>query len=232
MTRAVSLALLALGFMGVVVGAYYGLAVAPPDSMMGDVYRILYVHVPSAWMALLAWTLNFLACVVYLFRSSDGADAFAEATAEIGVVFGLLCLVSGSIWAKPTWGTFWTWDPRLTSMAIIWFAYAGYLALRRFVDDREKRATFSAAVGILAAVGVPIVYFSVKWWNSIHQAQSNPQSVDSPMAWVLRLNGLAFLTLFVAFLMLRFRIAKRSMRALSIPPPVRRQPAEQALETP
>jgi heme exporter protein C len=221
MAKLLSFLLLAAGFLGVAAGGYYGLLVAPPDSMMGEVYRILYVHVPSAWMALLAWTFNFIACVVYLFRASDTADAFAEATAEVGVVFGLMCLMSGSIWAKPTWGTYWTWDPRLTSMAIIWFAYAGYLALRRFVDDREKRATFSAAVGILAAVGVPIVYFSVKWWNSIHQAQSNPQSVDSPMAFVLRINGIAFLLLFIAFLMIRYRVALREQASSAIPPPAR-----------
>src|SRR5688572_28777698 len=97
---------------------------------MGDVYRIIYVHVPAAWVALLACTVSFGACVVYLFRSSTVADAVAEASAQVGVVFAALLLVSGSIWGRPTWGVWWTWDPRLTTAAIMFFAYCGYLALR------------------------------------------------------------------------------------------------------
>ncbi|MEL6547312.1 MAG: cytochrome c biogenesis protein CcsA, partial [Myxococcota bacterium] len=118
MGKTLDIGLLGLGILLLVVGAYCGLVVAPPDSMMGDVYRILYTHVPAGWMSLLAFTLNAGCCVAFLMSSSLKADALAEAAAETGVVLATLLLITGSIWAKPTWGTYWTWDPRLTSMAV------------------------------------------------------------------------------------------------------------------
>ncbi|MEM6730064.1 MAG: cytochrome c biogenesis protein CcsA [Myxococcota bacterium] len=224
MVRRIGIGLTLLGALLLVVGAYSGLVLAPPDSMMGDVYRILYTHVPAAWMALLAFTLNCFASVFYLMRSSLKADAIAEAAAETGVIFATGLLVTGSIWAKPTWGTWWTWDPRLTSMAIVWLSYLGYLTLRRFVvDDPDKRATWSATAGILIGVGVPIVWYSVKWWNSIHQVQSNPDAVDGPMAWVLRLNAFAFLFLWLGFLLVRYGIARHEQAQSLTAPPVMRQ---------
>ncbi|MEM6558580.1 MAG: cytochrome c biogenesis protein CcsA [Myxococcota bacterium] len=220
MSRAVEMSVVALGAGLLAFGGYAGLVLAPPDSMMGDVYRILYVHVPAGWIALLAFTVNAGASVTYLFTSGLRSDALAEATAETGVLMASLSLITGSIWAKPTWDTWWTWDPRLTSMAVVWLAYLGYLVLRRLIEDPEQRATLSAAAGILIAIGVPIVWYSVKWWNSIHQAQSNPDSVSSPMAWVLRLNAFAFLFLWIGFLLARFRVARHEQaRSLAPPPP-------------
>jgi heme exporter protein C len=206
----------ALGGLAVamlIAGAYLGLKWAPPDREMGDVQRIMYVHVPAVWMALLLVTINLFACVTYLFKSSWKADALAEASAEGSVVFGAVGVLLGAIWGKPTWGVWWTWDPRLTSAAIMLVAYTGYLALRKFVEDAEKRAVWSAVVGIIAFVDIPIVWFSVRWWRSLHQIQSSPKTVDPDMTFVLRWNAFAFLFLMLTFLIVRYRIALRERMA-------------------
>lgn len=199
---------LALGVALLGVGGYYGLAIAPKEAFMGDVYRILYVHVPAAWMALLAATVNFGASLWYLFRSSHKADALAEASAELAVVFGALLIGSGALWAKPTWGVWWSWDPRLTTVAILFFAYAGYMALRQFVDVPEKRATWAAVLGIIIFVDIPLVWFSVKWWNSLHQVQSSPKTMAPGMVVALRINAFAFLAMLIFFLRQRYRLAR------------------------
>jgi heme exporter protein C len=197
--------LLAIGVF--VSGAWVGLTVAPPDREMGDVQRIMYAHVPLVQMALLAATINFICSLLYLLRASWETDALAEASAEVGLVFGALGTTLGAIWGRPTWGVFWAWDPRLTTMAILLVAYAGYLALRRFVDDPERRAVWSSVAGIVIAVDVPIVYFSVKWWKSLHQMQSSPRTVDPQMVQALRWNITAYFLLLIVFLVLRYRIA-------------------------
>src|SRR5262249_57934562 len=135
MARRIYYLLIAVAVAMLSTGAWLALAWAPPDREMGDVQRIMYAHVPSVWMALLAVTLNFGCSVVSLFRNSPKADALAEAAAEVGVLFGAVGVTLGSIWGRPTWGVWWTWDPRLTSAAIMLVSYAGYLALRRFVED-------------------------------------------------------------------------------------------------
>jgi heme exporter protein C len=202
----------------VAAGAYMGLFVAPSERMMGDVYRIIFVHVPIAMMALLAPTVTCFASLFYLLKSSPRADALAEASAEVCVVFATLCLITGSIWGRPTWGVWWTWDPRLTSVAILWISFVGYLALRRVVEDPEKRATWGAVAAIIMSVDVPIVYFSVKWWNSLHQLQSNPNTVDPRMAGPLRLNITAFFVTFLALLYARYRVARGAQaRELAAP---------------
>ncbi|MEM6532019.1 MAG: cytochrome c biogenesis protein CcsA [Myxococcota bacterium] len=222
MLRRVAIALFAIGVLLLIGGSYTGLVLAPRDSMMGDAYRIIYTHVPGAWMSLLAFTLNAGCCVAYLMRSSLRADALAEASAETGVLMATICLITGSIWAKPTWGTYWTWDPRLTSMAIMWLSYLGYLTLRRFADDPEKRATWSSAVGILIAVGVPVVWYSVKWWNSLHQVQSSPETVSKPMVFALRLNAFAYLFVWLGMLLARYGVARHLQAQTLAPPPVAR----------
>ncbi|HTS79486.1 MAG TPA: cytochrome c biogenesis protein CcsA [Myxococcaceae bacterium] len=187
--------------------AWVGLVWAPPDREMGDVQRIMYAHVPMVQMMLLAGTINFVCCVLYLFRASWKTDALAEASAEITLVFGAIGTTLGSIWGRPTWGVYWAWDPRLTTVAILLVAYAGYMALRRFVDDPERRAVWAAVTGIVIAVDVPIIYFSVKWWKSLHQVQSSPRTVDPQMVYALRWNILAFFLLLIVFLVVRYRIA-------------------------
>jgi heme exporter protein C len=122
-------------------------------------------------------------------------------------MFGTVGVALGAIWGKPTWGVYWTWDPRLTTAAIMLVAYMGYLALRRFVEDPEKRAVWSAVVGIIAAVDLPIIWFSVKWWRSLHQVQSSPKTVDPAMVEPLRISAFAFLAFMILFIIHRYRIA-------------------------
>jgi heme exporter protein C len=219
MKRALNIGLPVAALVLVVLGAYQGLVVAPAERMMGDVYRIMFVHVPTAMMALLAPTVVCFASLAYLLRSTRGTDAFAEAAAEVSVLFSTLCLVTGSIFGRPTWGVWWTWDPRLTSVAILWIAFIGYLALRRFVDDPEKRATWSAVTAIIISVDVPIVYFSVKWWNSLHQMQSNPNTVDPSMVGPLRLNITAYFVVFLALLWTRYRVGVAKAEREHLAPP-------------
>ena len=207
----VGLPLLALGTIA--SGWWFGLFVAPPDREMGDVQRLMYVHVPAMWMALLCVTLNFFCCITYLVRGNTKADLLAEASAEVGLVLGAYGLILGAIWGRPTWGVYWTWDPRLTSAAVMVVVYAVYVTLRAFVDDPEKRATWSAVAGILFYVDIPIVWFSVRWWKGLHQIQSTPKTVDPEMTLALRWNAFGLLFAMIAFLYLRYRIAQARTRA-------------------
>ncbi|RYF11042.1 MAG: transcriptional regulator [Deltaproteobacteria bacterium] len=192
----------------VAAGLYVGLVWAPTERMMGDVYRIMFVHVPAAWLALVAYTVNVVGCIVYLLRDDRRCDALAEAAAEVGVVLNAIAIVTGSIWGRPTWGVWWTWEPRLTSVTIMIFSYAGYLALRAFVDEPERRQNLAAVVGIVAYVGIPLTWFSVRMWNTLHQMQSSPATMAPPMVLALRLNAFAFLAIFVWFVSLRYRVAR------------------------
>jgi heme exporter protein C len=204
-------AALALALAGFVVQPYLALSWTPPEQFMGDTYRIIYMHVPALISAMLAITVSFVACILFLFRTSSAflaersllIDATAQASAEVGLLLGTLGTILGSIWGKPTWGAWWTWDPRLTSVAIMIIIYVGYLALRRFVEDPEKRATWSAVMGIVGFVDLPVVWFSVKWWKSIHQVQSPRAAMDPQMYVVLNFSIAMFLALALAFLILR-----------------------------
>ena len=211
-------ALAGVAFAMLGVGAFLGLSWAPPDREMGDVQRIMYAHVPAVWMALLAVTLNFVCSITYLFKNSWKMDALAEASAEVGVLFGAVGVSLGAIWARPTWGVWWTWDPRLTTAAIMLVSYAGYLALRRFVEDPERRAVWSAVVAIISYVDVPIIWYSVKWWKSLHQVQSSPKTVDPAMTFALRWNAFALLAFLIFFIWSRYRIALREReREVALP---------------
>lgn len=205
-----------IAVMGVVLLAslsYWGLVWAPPERDMGDVYRILYVHVPQVWMALLCLTLNFGASVAFLLRKSWTADCIAEASAEVGVFFGVVGVTLGAIWARPTWGVYWDWDPRLTTAAVMIVIYTGYLALRQLVDDPDKRAVWSAAVAIFNFVDIPVLWFSVRWWRSLHQIQSSPKTVDAAMTAVLRWSATGFLCVMFVFLWHRYLLARRERQA-------------------
>lgn len=205
MTTLIGLLLVAfLGFC-----QYRALFVAPPDQMMGDVYRILFVHVPAAWTTMILFFLSFIGSLAYLIRRHERWDRLAHSAAELGVVFNGLALLLGSLWGKPIWGVWWTWDPRLTTTALLFVMYAGYLILRNLIEDPERRAKLAASVGLLIFLNVPIVYLSVKWWRSLHQVQSNPNTMDPSMAIVLRLNALALLAVAILLLVIRMRLAKR-----------------------
>jgi heme exporter protein C len=187
---------------------------------MGQVQRIMYVHVPTAWNALLAMTFAFVCAVIFLFKSDWKWDARMEAAIEVGVVLAFLLCCQGAIWAKPTWGVWWDWDPRLTTTAVLLFAFLGILALRKFVDDPARRAIWSAVATIIAYVDVPIVYYSVRWWNSLHQLQSSPATVSRQFWLPLRMNAFGILFLMTAFIMLRARVASLRLKYELAPPPV------------
>lgn len=211
--------LLALGVACLLVGSYLGLFVAPPEHFMGNVQRIMYVHVPTAWNDMLAMTFAVICAVAFLFTSDWKWDARMEGAIEVGVLLAFLLCCQGAIWAKPTWGVWWDWDPRLTTTAVLLFAFLGILALRRFVDDPVKRAIWSSVATIIAYVDVPIVYFSVKWWNSLHQTQSSPATVSKSFHLPLRLNAFGILFVMTAFIMLRARLASLRLEEELAPPP-------------
>ncbi|MEO8035476.1 MAG: cytochrome c biogenesis protein CcsA, partial [Acidobacteriota bacterium] len=180
--------LIALGVIFLLAGSYLGLMVAPPEHFMGNVQRIMYVHVPTAWNALLAMTFAFACACLYLFTGNWKWDARMEGAIEVGVILAFLLCCQGAIWAKPTWGVWWDWDPRLTTTAVLLFAFLGIIALRHFVPDPSRRAAWSAVATIIAYADVPIVYYSVRWWNSLHQLQSSPATVSKQFHIPLGLN--------------------------------------------
>jgi heme exporter protein C len=208
-----------IGLAFLAVGSYMGLFVAPAEQYMGQTQRIMYVHVPTAWSGLLAITFGFVCAVMFLLNGNFKWDARLEAGIEIGVVFAFLLCVQGAIWAKPTWGVWWDWDPRLTTSAVLVFAFLGILALRKFVDDPVKRGIWSAVATIIAYVDVPIVYFSVRWWNSLHQQQSTPSTVSSAFYIPLRANAFGVLFLMIGFIMIRSQIASLRLKYELAPPP-------------
>jgi heme exporter protein C len=185
-----------------------GILTSPPDRDMGHLQKIMYVHVPAAWNAFMAFFVVAVASLAYLWKGRERHDLLAAAAAEVGAVMTALTLLLGSIWGRPTWGVWWTWDPRLTSTAVLLLIFVGYLALRGFVEDADRRAQWSAAVGILGALNVPIVYMSVKWWRTIHQLQSSPSTVDPEYVVGLRANAIAMLLVVVYFIVKRYRAAQ------------------------
>ncbi|HEV7768418.1 MAG TPA: cytochrome c biogenesis protein CcsA [Thermoanaerobaculia bacterium] len=214
-------AFIAIGALLLLFGSYRGLFVAPPEQFMRDVQRIMYVHVPTAWNWMLAVIFTCICAVAFLLRNNMKWDSRLEAGLEVSTVFGFLLCCQGSIWAKPTWGVWWDWDPRLTTTAVLLLATLGILALRSFVEDPTKRAIWSSVATIIASVDLPIVYFSVKWWNSLHQEQSTPQTVSSPFHLPLRVNAFGVLFLMIGFIMLRTRIAAARLERELAEPPVR-----------
>jgi heme exporter protein C len=185
-----------------------GFLTSPPDRDMGHLQKIMYVHVPAAWNAFIAFFIVALASLAYLWKGREEHDLLAASAAEVGAVLTALTLVLGSIWGRPTWGVWWTWDPRLTSTAVLLIIFVGYLSLRSFVEDADRRAQWSAAVGLLGALNVPIVYMSVRWWRTIHQIQSSPSTVDPQYVLGLRANAIAFLLLLTYFILKRYRTAQ------------------------
>lgn len=211
--------LVGAGVLCLLAGSYLGIFVAPPEHFMGNVQRIMYVHVPTAWNAMLAICFSFICALMFLLKNDWKWDARLEASNEVFVVLAFLLCCQGSIWARPTWGVWWDWDPRLTSMAVLLVAMIGVVALRHFIEDPVKRAVWSAVATILASADVPIVYFSVRWWNSLHQLQSSPATVSKSFHLPLRLNAIAILLLMTGFIMLRTRLAASRLEGELAPPP-------------
>jgi heme exporter protein C len=196
---------------------YLSLAVAPTEQTMGDVYRIFYYHVPSAWVAGLCFFINFVASFVYLLKRSEKADALAAASAEVGIVFGIVLLISGPLWAKPVWGIWWTWDARLTSTLVQWVIYIGYLILRRFSTGQSQ--VIPAVFAMFCFVDEPMVYFSIRWFRTQHPSPvlgGGPESgLDPSILHPLLINVAAFTVLGLLFVGLRYKLQLQE-RALDL----------------
>lgn len=211
--------LVAVGGTLLTAGCFWGLLFAPAEIYMGDVYRIFYIHVPTAWNGLLLLTAAFICAIMYLMKGDLRWDDRLEATMEAGVVLSALLTIQGSIWARPTWGVWWNWDPRLTTTAILVFAFAGILALRTSLKEPRRRAMVTSVATIVAAADVPLVYFSVRFWNSLHQIQSSPETVSAAFVWPLRVNAIAVLLLMAGLISIRAETVARVREAGSEPPP-------------
>jgi heme exporter protein C len=196
--------------VAVVMATFVALRVVPPDVNQGDAQRIMYPHVASAWIAYLSFGVTALAGIGWLWKRDPRFDAVAVSGAEVGVIFTASAIWGGMMWGQPVWGVMWQWeDPRLTTTALLLALYVGYLLLRRLTDDPERRATRAAIVGIVAALDIPIVHFSVEWWRGLHQTAtigSPERALDpaAPMVFVGTLLGmLAAFTLVWLYLMIR-----------------------------
>ena len=205
------------GILLLVQGSWLGLIDAPAERMMGEVGRILYVHVPSAWATLVSFGFAAAFAVAHLLTGRARFDDQVEACVEVGVVMGGVLLVTGSAFARPTWGTWWTWDPRLTSTAVMEIAFVGVLLLRQAVQDPERRATWSSIASILAATSMIVTYVSVKLWRSIHQSFSSPDTIDGFMTLIMRMNAFGFLCLATWRIARRTRIAAARAAAEAAP---------------
>lgn len=180
------------------VSLYLIFMVAPTDANLGNVQRVFYIHVPIALMSFVAFFLVFVGSVMYLIQRRARWDSLALAAGEVGVVLVSIALITGVIWAKPVWNVWWTWEPRLTTTLVLWLIYVGYLMVRAYAPNRGKAAVYSAVVGIIGFVDVPIVYYSVQWWRSIHPQQvvgplAESGSLSATMSMVLLVSSIAFL---------------------------------------
>ena len=213
----------ALGWLagaGLVAGLVMAFVVAPREVTQGNVQRIMYLHVPMAIVAeYLACTVILVASIVYLARRLDAADRLAHASAEVGTIFTGLAIATGSIWGKPTWGTWWTWDARITTVSILLVMYVAYLLLREMTEDRERGARYAAVLGIILALDVPLVHFSVSWWRTLHQPPSllkpGASSVASPILVPLLVNLAAFMLLYAYFVAKRVGLLRREQEVLA-----------------
>lgn len=198
------------------VGAWAGLTQTPADYLQGETVRILYVHVPAAWLGMGGWSGLALASIAHLVWRHPLAAIAARAIALPGATFAAVCLVTGSIWGRPTWGTWWQWDGRLTSMLLLFFVYLGWMALARADAERGGDGRVPAIFGVAGTVLLPIIRYSVVWWNTLHQGPSiglTRSSIDPALLWPLPLTGLGFSLLFGAVVLMRMRAMLARARA-------------------
>lgn len=199
-----------LTFINLAIALWMALYYAPTEKTMGDAQRIFYFHVPSAWIGFLAFFIVFVSSVMYLLKGTRKWDVLALSAAEIGVVFTTLVLVTGPIWAKAAWGTYWTWDARLTTTLILWFIYIGYLTLRSTVDDIRK-ARLAAVLGIVGFLDVPVIYLSVTIWRTMHPTLliSETGGLEATMRTTLFVALASFTLLFALLLAARVRLEQK-----------------------
>ena len=194
-----------------VAALYVGFFVAPTDATQGDAYRIIFIHVPAAWMSMVMYlAMAFWAAIGWGFNARL-ASMFARAIAPTGAMFTFLALWTGALWGRPTWGAWWVWDARLTSELILLFLYVGYLALVEAIDDPQRADRAGALLAIVGSVNVPIIYFSVKWWNTLHQGSTLTMNAAPKMASTMLI---AMLLMTLAFWAYAFAVAFRRTQAL------------------
>jgi heme exporter protein C len=202
----------ALTVVAMIAALYAIFVYAPPERVMGDVQRIMYVHVSLAWLSYLAFFVVFVCSIAYLWRRDERWDAVARASAEIGVVLTTVFMISGALWGRPVWGTWWTWDPRLTTTAILWFIYVAYLMLRAYVPEVPRAARYAAVLGIVGFIDVPIVHMSVTWWRALHPeptvARLEGPLMPPEMVLTLVLASVAFGLLYLTLMVVRVRLER------------------------
>lgn len=204
-----------LALIIIALGLYWALVQAPRDALQGDVQRIMYLHLPSILTAYLSFFLVFVGSCLYLWKREKRDDNLAHSAAELGVLFTALTIIEGSIWGKPTWGVWWTWDARLTLTAILLLIYSGYLMLRSLIDDEDRAALSAAILGIIGFLDIPLIHMSVYWWRTLHQPPSilRPdklpwENVHPAMLTALAINFVGFLLLYFYLLSLRLRLGE------------------------
>ena len=212
-TSKASIALFAVLLVMLPVDFYLIFKVAPTERIMGDVQRIFYLHVPLALSAYLAFFIVFIASILFLWRKDLFWDTVAYTAAEIGVLFSTLVIITGSFWARPVWNVWWTWDPRLLTMFILWFIYVGYFLLRKGIGERMRKARYSAVLGIIGFLDVPIVRLATKWWRSVHpRLKSEGGGLDPLMLQVLLFSMLTFMLFAVFLFLFRYGVSKLDER--------------------
>jgi len=205
-----------------VVGMWQAFFVAPADYQQGDTVRIMFVHVPAAWLCMFGWGVMSVSSLGVLVWRHPLADVAAQAAAPIGAAFTLIALVTGSLWGRPMWGTWWEWDARLTSVLVLFLMYLGVIALRAALDEPAKAARLVAILTLVGFINVPIIKFSVDWWNTLHQPASvfrmDGPSIHPAILTPLLVNALAFTLLFVTLhlLLMRTELMKRRLRGLRL----------------
>ena len=210
----------AVAALSLAAGLYLGLFAVPPDYQQGDTVKIMFIHVPAAWVAMMAYGLVAVASAFGLINRHPLADVAAKAAAPLGALFTALALITGSLWGKPMWGTYWVWDARLTSFLILLFLYLGYIALWNAIDDEIRAARATAILALVGAVNLPIIKYSVEWWNTLHQGESifvKGGSLIAPVfLWPLFLMAVGYTFLFSALWMVRIRTEILARRARSL----------------
>ena len=193
-----------------IIGSYFALYGSPPDYIQGDSMRIMYVHVPSAWWALMSYSVLAVSCAIWFITRNPVFNLIAKSIAPIGAVFTLIALVTGSIWGKPTWGVWWVWDARLTSMLLLFFLYLAYIFLWQAISNKDLASKISAALAMIGFINVPIIKFSVDWWNTLHQPASiskfSSPSIDESMLIPLFIMAFASLCFLITMFSVRLRI--------------------------
>lgn len=206
--RPATIWLLWIGLALAVAGMAAGLTLTPPDYLQGESVRILYVHVPAAWLGMAGWVAIAGASLSQIVWRHPLAAIAGRAAAPAGATFAAICLLSGSIWGRPTWGTWWEWDGRLTSMLILFFLYLGYIALTAAERERGGDGRLAAIYGLVGAINLPIIHYSVLWWRTLHQGPSigiGKSTIDNAILWPLPLTFTGFSCLFGAAMLMRMR---------------------------